>query len=93
VKYTLAFVMGCFDVPFNAVAWQVYTMDPAFLTLLEAPLELTFRHCSGGQQLFVNFRGILETVLIAAVSFLETRRNHKGSNQASKEGGGLQTCF
>jgi hypothetical protein len=31
--------------------------------------------------------------LLASISFSETRRNRKGANQASKEGGGPQPCF
>jgi len=33
---------------FNEVTWHIYAMVPAFLPLLEALLELTFRHCRGG---------------------------------------------
>jgi hypothetical protein len=63
-------------------------MVPAFLPLLEAPLELNFRYCIGGSAIVCGFQGHPENIiLIAAVSFLETRRNQKGSNQANKEGG------
>jgi hypothetical protein len=61
-----------------------------FLPLLEAALELAFRHCRGGSAIVYGFQGHPGTIaLIAAVSFLETRRNHNGPNKESKEGGGL----
>jgi hypothetical protein len=34
-----------------------------------------------------------QDALLASISFLETRRNLKGPNQASKDGGGSQLCF
>jgi hypothetical protein len=44
--------------------------------------------------LFLNFRDMLEIVpFIAAVSFLEIRRYHKGPNQASQKAGGHSHVF
>jgi len=82
----LLWVFG--DVLFSVVTWHIYAMVPAFLPLLEAPLELTSRYCKGGSAIVCGFLGHPgDIVLTAVVSVLETRRNHKDANQASTEGG------
>jgi hypothetical protein len=48
---------------FTAIPFQVYGTSPAFLPLLDAKLGLAFRnHTYDSQQLFLNFKDILETM-------------------------------
>lgn len=44
-RYTFGFVIGHW--PLQSNPFQVYAVGPAFLWLLEAPLELTFWNCMG----------------------------------------------
>jgi hypothetical protein len=64
-------------------------MAPAFLPLLEAPLELAFLKLNVGWSVIApELQGHpANDALIGATSFSETRRNHMEPNQASEEGG------
>jgi hypothetical protein len=73
---------------FTVVPSQVYATCPAFLPMPEAELGPTFLESQVGLSTTVSeFQGLPgNDALIPAISFLETRRNHKGPNQVSDVG-------
>ena len=69
-------------------------MEPAFLSLLEALLKLTFWNCWwDSRKFFLSFKTPGNDAIIAVISFLGTRRNDKGPYKASKLGGVPQPWF
>lgn len=71
---------------FSEVLFWVYAMEPAFLSLLEALLNLTFRNCWwDGRQFFLSVR-TSNFAIITLISFLGTRRNDMGPYKANKFG-------
>jgi hypothetical protein len=69
-------------------------MESAFLSLREALLKLTLQnYWWDSWQFSVSFRTYGNDAIIAAISFLGTRRNDRGPYKASKLGGLPQPWF
>lgn len=79
-------------IPFIVDPFPVHAKGPEFLRILES-LEL-WESCVGQSETVPAYLGHpRNNYLIAAISSLETRINHKGQNQGGTEGDKTEPCF